>query len=288
MSSLTRVLRTQGTTLTHTWWVGETATDPSGPVTCTVRRLDGTQVATGTAANIVGAGRSEFALTGQANVDTFTVDWSGPVAGSTRTERDYVEICGGFLFELAEARSTPPPLDAAKYPTTLLAALRVEVEQEAERIARTTFVPRFCRVALVGTGHESLMTPHADLRALRAVSVDGQAWTPEQLAGVSVSEAGVLTTSGWWPPPAVPGRRNIVVEYEHGLDLPSADVRKAAIVRLRSRAGMVDTSVPHRAVSFTAVEGGTYRLSTPSRESTGIPDVDAAYQGARQDLGGFA
>ncbi len=289
MSALSRVLRTLPATLTHSWWGGETGVDPTGTVTCSVKRLDGTTVASGNAASIAGTGRSEFALTGQAQLDTFTVDWTATIGGATRVERDCVEVVGGYLFELHEARSTPPPLDAAKYPTSLLETLRVEVEQEAERISRTTFVPRFCRVALVGTGHESLMTPHADLRVLRAVIVDGQEWTADQIAAVGVSEAGVLTVpSGWWPPPAVPGRRNVVAEYEHGLDMPSFEVRRAAIMRLRSRAGMVDTSVPYRAMSFTSVEGGTYRLATPSRESTGIPDVDAAYHGARQDLGGFA
>lgn len=288
MSSLTRIRRTNAATIAHTWWVGETATAATGSVTATVKRLDGTAVAGSPFTATDTAGVSTFTLPAQPNLDTFTVDWAATVAGNARTERDYVEVCDGFLFELAEARAAPPPLDATKYPPTLLEALRVEVEQEAERIAHTTFVPRFKRVAVPGTGNEYLMAPHTDLRALRAVIVDGVAWSAPTVANVGLSESGVLYLQGWWPAPYPAGRRNIILEYEHGRDMPGQDIRRAAIVRLRSRAGMTDTTVPYRATSFTAVDGGVYRLSTPAKDRTGIPEVDAAYLGYSQDLGGFA
>lgn len=288
MPSLTRVPRTNAAVLSHTWWVGETPTAASG-VTATVKRLDGTAIAGSPFAAVDSAGVSTFTLPGQSSLDTYTVDWAATVAAAARTERDYAEICGGYLFELAEARALPPVLPADKYPTATLESLRVETEQECERICRTTFVPRFFRVAVSGTGTEYLMTPHTDLRVLRAVVVDGAAWSPAAVAAVNPSESGVLMlASGTWPAPFTVGRRNIVLEYEHGLDLAPFDIKKAAMIRLRSRAGLTDTSVPYRATSFTSVEGGVYRLSTPSRERTGIPEVDAAYARSSQDLGGFA
>lgn len=288
MSSLARVRRTNAAPIAHTWWVGDQATAPSGPVTATVKRLDGTAVAGSPFTATDTGGMSAFTLPAQSDLDTYTVDWAATVAGSARTERDYVEICGGYLFELAEARAAPPPLDATKYPAALLETLRVEVEQEAERISRKTFVPRFTRVAVAGTGNEYLMAPHTDLRVLRAVLVDGVAWTVDQLARVGLSESGVLDLQGWWPVPYPVGRRNIVLEYEHGRDMPPYDIRKAAIVRLRTRAGLTDTNVPYRSTSFTAPDGGIYRIATASKERTGVPEVDAAYLGYQQDLGGFA
>ena len=288
MSSLTRVIKGVAATISHTWWVGEVATAATVSVTATVKRLDGTAIAgspfTGTL-----AATSTFTLPAQADLDAFTVDWAGTVGGAPRTERDYIEVCGGFLFELAEARAAPPPLDGTKYPTALLEALRVEVEQEAERITRRALVPRFARVAVAGTGSGRLMAPQGDLRVLRAVTVDGVAWSADQLAQVGLSESGLLyARSGWWPAPYPAGRRNIILEYEHGQDMPPYDIRKAGIVRLRTRAGLTDTTVPYRATSFTVPDGGIYRLATASKERTGVPEVDAAYLGYQQDLGGFA
>src|SRR5581483_6683669 len=175
MSSLTRLLRNVGGTVSHTWWVGEDTTAPAGPVTATVKRLDGTAVAGSPFTDVSLNATSSFVLPvgSAANLDTYTVDWSGTVAGVARTERDYIEVCGGFLFDLADARRRPPVLDAKKYPTATLEALRVEVEQEAERITRTAWVPRFKRVAVTGSGTEYLLLPVTDLRTLRAVSVDG-------------------------------------------------------------------------------------------------------------------
>lgn len=288
MSSLTRVLKGVAATVSHTWWVGEDATAATVSVTATVKRLDGTAIAgspfTGTL-----AATSTFTLPAQASLDAFTVDWAGTVSGAARTERDYIEVCGGYLFELADARAAPPPLDATKYPTATLEALRVEVEQEAERITRMALVPRFTRVAVAGSGNTRLMVPHGNLRVLRAVAVDGVTWPADQLAQVGLSDSGILyLRSGWWPQPYPVGRRNIILEYEHGLDMPGYDIRKAGIIRLRTRAGLTDTTVPYRATSFTVPDGGIYRISTATKERTGIPEVDAAYLGYQQDLGGFA
>lgn len=295
---LMRVQQTSQVTLSHLFEVDETATDAVGSVTYAFKRLDGTAVVSGTAAH-PGLGLYTAVLPGAntAQLDTFTLDWTGTIGGAAITVRDYVEICGGFLFGLKQARDMRPPLDAVKYLTAELAATRIEVEQECELICETTFVPRFCRVALSGDGiRDSLITPHADLRALRAVKVDGVAMAAPEIATLLMSPSGVISTGPWprsgipWPP----GVRNVIVEYEHGLDAPPPDLSRAAMLRLRSKLGMSDTSVPFRAISFTAGEGGTYRLSTPGRDpvtgqqKTGIPEVDAAYGRWGSDLGGFA
>lgn len=273
--ALTRVLRTAPVTLSHTFRVDETPTS-AGAVTVAVKRLDGTAVASG-AATPGGTGQYTYDLVGQAQLDTLTVDWSG----SLGTERDLVEVVGGYLFDLVEARNQPPPLDATKYPTATLRAKRVEVEVECERICGVAFVPRYERVVLDGSGQGSLLLPRIEIRAVRSVTIGGALTT-----AVDFDPAGVLYLAGGASWPA--GRRNVLVEYEHGYDAPPEDLKMAAMLRLRSRLTMTSSGVPDRAITWTAAEGGTYRIALPSKAKTGVPDVDAAYEGNTIDMGGFA
>lgn len=282
--SLVRVLQTTQVTLSHLFEVDEVATDAAGAVTYAFKRLDGTAVVSGTAGHPGSPGLYTAVLpaANTALLDTYTLDWSGTVAGGAVTVRDFVEVAGGFIFGLSEVRRKKPLLDVT---VPELAAARIEVEEECERLCGgVAWVPRFKRVAVQGRGTATLLTPHTQLRALRAVTVDGTAWTVDQVAAVKVAEAGVLVLlAGVWPVGA-----RIILEYEHGFDRPPEAIRTAAMTRLRSKVGQFDTNVPYRAIAFQATEGGTYRLSTPGRDRTGIPDVDAAYEGNHVEVGGFA
>lgn len=277
--SLLRVLVTTKVTMSHTFEVDGAPTDAAGAVTVTAKRLDGTTVASGSATHPE-TGRYTFPLPGQAQLDTLTVDWSGDVGGATVTVRDYVEIVGGFIFGLGEARIELGS-EASKYSLETLAAKRIEVEQECERIRRQAQVPRFTRLLLDGSGTDELVVPDLELRALRAASVAERAGgtfvalTAGELAAVAPLRSGVLARDdgGKWPY----GRRNVLVEYEYGLDMPGEGIRSAAKLRLRSRLTMNRSAIPDRALSFTTNEGGTYRLTTAGPRSTGQPDVDAEY-----------
>jgi hypothetical protein len=285
--SLIRILVTTEVTLTHTFYVDEVPTDASGAVTATLKRLDGTTVTSGTATHPGPTGVYMFAVPEQATVDTLTLDWSGTLAGAVVSVRDHVEVVGGFLFGLAEARAAHPGIaNTTAYPSSLLAEKRLEVEQECERICRLAFVPRFARVTLSGDGTDWLPTPDSELRVLRAVSVDGTAWSAPDVAAVNVLKYGALKRpiGAVWPV----GDSNIIVEYEHGFDYPPSDLTEAAILRLRSRIAMPLSGIPDRATSFTVTEGGTFRLSVPNRDRTGIPDVDAVYEGYASQVAGFA
>lgn len=283
--SLVRVLRTAAVALTHVFYIDETPTSASTGVVVTVRRLDGTVVTTGP--GVVGTpGSYTFTVPGQATLDTLVVEWvATSIGGAVVTATDYVEIVGGYLFGLAEARAQPPPLDSTRYPTATLAQKRVEVEQECETICGRAFVPRFRRVALSGSGSSTLLLPDGDVRALRAVSIGGTALTLAELGAVSTLASGVLDRAGgYWPA----GGNNIVVEYETGMDYPPEEIRMAAMLRLRSRLSMTSSGVPDRAISWSAQDGGTYRISLPTAATTGVPDVDAAYGRWLLDSGGFA
>lgn len=285
--SLVRILVTTEVTLTHTFYVDETPTDLGGSCTVTLKRLDGTTVASGAATHPGAAGVYQFAVPDQATVDILTMDWAGTLASGAVSVRDYVEIAGGFLFGLAEARAKHPSLaNTTTYPPSLLAAKRIEVEQECERICRRAFVPRFAREKLSGNDTDQLPTSNTELRTVRAASIGGVALAGSDLTGLTVTPHGVIKRPGGavWPA----GTGNVIVEYEHGLDFPPADLSEAAILRLRSRIAMTQSGIPDRATSFATAEGGTYRLSVPGQvtlsgidgiyDRTGIPDIDGIYQ----------
>jgi hypothetical protein len=289
---LTRVARTAPATLTHTFVVGETATDPTGS-TATVAATDaaGNTVAVGDATR-TGAGAFSSALAGQASLSQLSIAWTGTFSGSAVTEVDYVEIAGGFFFDLVRARGSDSILaDTDKYPTSKLLVRRQEVEDECEMICDRAFVPRYRRAVLDGSGtSDVLMTDDtwakqsrsaADIRLIRAASVApqvGQAFVPltdGQLAALTVTADNMLrrVDGAIW----TEGVANVLVEYEYGWDSPPSDLVDAALLRLRSRLTSGASGVPDRATSYTAVDGGTYRLDMPGAFKTGLPMVDAVY-----------
>jgi hypothetical protein len=238
-------------------------------VTVQVTRSDGTDVLpAGTVATVAGA-EVTVALTAAhtADLDQLTATWTerDGVGTVVATWQSAAEIVGGFFFSIAEARASDKTLeDATKYPDADILATRAEVEEEFEAICGRAFVPRFG--TFTGTGGAQVL-PDPHLRKLRSVTVDGTAYTASELEDVKTDEAGIIATS------ARRGAR-VVVSYEHGLDSPPADLKRAALTRLRSRLNMSKSAVPDRATSFST-ETGTFRLSMPGANRTGIPDVDA-------------
>lgn len=285
--ALFRVLVTTKLTVSHTFIVDGVATDAAGDaVTGTLKRLDGTAVGAVLNATKTATGKYAVALPASAVLDAWSLDWAGTVAGSAVVIRDYVEHAGGFLFDIGAARAahrtTANPWNSARYSDDFLVAKRTAVEQEAEAIAHTAFVPRFARVALDGSGTDSLVVPDMDLRAVRSVKVAdgyGQPYTAlgaGELAAVAPLDSGVLVRDdgSTWPR----GRRNVIAEYEYGQDYTPTEVSDSAIMRLRYMVSSTRTSIPDRAISYTILEGGVYRMAQAGKRSTGSPDIDAAYQ----------
>lgn len=279
--NLTQVLVTRQGTLTHVFYgEGEAAVD-AGVVTVVVRRLDGTLVASG-AATPGGTGQYSFTLPPQAQLDLLTAAWTGVIDGASVVETDLVEIISGYYFSLAAARGSDQALaDAGKWPTELLADRRQAVETELERITERAFVPRFARVLLDGTGTSELILPDADIRSVRTVLVAPSpgdtpvALTVEELAKTLPRRDSTLVRTDGRVFTTGPG--TVIVEYEHGQDSPSAELVDASLLRLRYLVTRTKTGIPDRAASFTAANGGTYRLTQAGAKMTGIPDVDAVY-----------
>lgn len=297
-----RVARTRAATLRHVFEVDETPTDATGTVSVAVTDAAGDAVSSGNAVQ-AGTGVYTYALPGQAELNTLTATWTATIDAATVVETDEVEIVGGFLFSLTEGRGSDDALkDTTKYPTADLLKARVEVEQELERITRRAFTRHYRRVALDGTGTRDLMLPDGGdeqvsgivLRGvrlpLRSAAMSQRAGRPfadlteAQLAALAVTRDGLLrrTDGGVW----TEGIGNIVLGYEYGSDAPPADLKSVSLIRFRSRLNLRKTGIPDRATSYTAAEGGTYRLSMPGADATGIPEVDATY--SRYSRGGNA
>ena len=259
-----------------------TAADAAGPVTIGVTRADGTVlVAAGAAttkpAGTVGIYRYTLTAANTALLDRLTATWTDAVDSSAHTT--YVEIAGGYYFSLAEARASDESLqEQQRYPDTLVLDVRREVEHEFEGICGAAFVPRYERARVDGLGSHELILPDPFVRAVRSVRVYSTsssytAYTAAELADVDVADSGIIARRDGTAFPA--GRGNIVVEYEHGMDAPPHDVKRAGLTRLRSRLASQRSGIPDRATSFTAGDGGTYRLARESATSTGIDAVDA-------------
>jgi hypothetical protein len=290
--TLTRVARSAPATLTHTFVVGETPTDAAGAVTVTIVDANGAAVVTAATATHGTTGVYTYAMAGQSLLARYSVAWTGTFSGSAVTETDYVEVVGGFFFNLADARASDSSLvDPTRFPLTALASARQEVEDEAEMICDRAFVPRYRRAVLDGSGTpDVLLTDYvwaqdgrsaADVRAIRSAKVAplvGQTFvslTAGELAATTVTADGLLrrVDGGIW----TEGVQNVVVEYEYGWDAPPSDLVRAAMVRLRDRLAISTSGIPDRASSFTAVDGGTFRLDMPGAFKTGLPVVDAVY-----------
>lgn len=279
-------------TLTHVFYANdtETPTDPTGTPTFEVVDAAGTAVDDGDALITGdGSGTVTASLAAQTATKLLTVTWSATVGGVALVETDVVEIVSGWYFSLAAARNSDASLaDVAKYTTAEIRDVRSEVETELEQICDRSFVPRYARVTLDGTGSSTLQLTHPDpdrsvfdVRTIRSVKMATEvdetfvAFTTDELDDLAIGPDGTIRRSSG----AIftEGRDNVVVEYEYGLSVPPPDLVKAALIRLRSRLNLTRTGIPDRATSYQSADGGTYRITLPDAYRTGIPEVDAAY-----------
>lgn len=269
--SMVRVLVTSKQTLTQRFYSdGQLVNTDSGPVTVTVKKLDGTTVQSGSATN-AGTGVYTFSPSPSAVVDTWTIDWSGLFAGATVVRRDYIEHVGGFFFGLREA-ITRQGLSTDRYSIEDIAQFRIYVEQTCEQICRRAFVSRHGYEEIPGSGSSYLRTANTELRVLRSLSVGGTAFTQPQLDAVQLRPYGsLIMQGGTWPLGAL-----INMEYEHGWNTPPEPIRQAAMTHLKVVLTEPKTAIPDRASSYVSGDA-SYRLVVPDTDTTGIPTVDGVY-----------
>jgi len=267
--------------------------EPAGTVTVTVSRGDGTVlVAAGSATTVGATGVRTVTLTAAQNskLDNLVAVWTN----GTTAKRTLVEVVGGYYASVKQIRDNDDVLaDTRKYPAAAIIAARQKVEAEFEEFCGCAFVPRYRRARLDGNGRDELLLPDPYLRSMRSVldydtDLNAEAFTATELAAIPDSVPGIAKRVDGDAFPE--GFANLVVEYEHGMDRPPADLLDAFMMRVRDVVNRTNRGVPDRATTFTSDAGGTYSLLVAGRAGsiTGIPDVDVALRRYSMRIPGVA
>lgn len=264
------------------------------PLTLTIKDGGGTTIYTGTPTLHSGHADSTIPLATLPKLDSYTFNYTATTdPGNVAVAwTDTIEIVGGYIFEISELRAQDRAfLDANKYPTETLKAVRTAVENviEGARAAQVAFVPRGRRVKLdgnapdfrqgwqplmYGNDYRTLLAPDYEIRKIHSVKIDGTALTQAEIDEIGISDNQLWRSNGvQWP--AWPfGHRNIELHYEHGLDQPTGAIRRAALILAREY--LIKSDLPGRATA-TSIGDQIFRLTIAGRDGlTGIPDVDAA------------
>ena len=286
---------------TGAYTVTENATDDDGALVAvtgqlTVKIYDGanTLLATQTPTCTNGVFSTTIAASLLPKLDTYTLVWGGTANGNAAEWRTTLEVCGGYLFEIADLRTFDRAFaDTNKYPTALLRKVRTWVEQtlESPRAGNVAFVPRGRRLTmsgnspdlnrgyyplLYGNDYRELIVPNFFVRSLYSASINSVALTDTELAGVSIVDNVLYRSAGvQWP--AWPyGKNNLTFHYTHGYEAAPGAITRAALILAREY--LIQSDLPGRATA-TSIGDQMFRLTIAGRDGvTGIPDVDAAIQ----------
>lgn len=264
-----RIVKGRSSTLSNTFTFTPTGT----PSVALTRMSDGTAVTTG---SVSGAGATwsyTIPATSNTQLDTYHETWTATTGGSAQTFTDDIEVAGGSIFTLAEARAVAPLSSTTNYPDTAIFAMRTLVEQALEDACGVAFVPRYKLETFNGDGTTVLSPTWTRVTAIRSATITSTALTVGQLATVvPYGLSAIYYPSGW-----TAGFGNVTVGYEHGHPYPPERVKRAAL-RLAKR-WLVEGPVDDRATSFSN-DDGTYSLVTPGQRGVlfDLPEVNAVVQ----------
>lgn len=206
-------------------------------------------------------------------LDSYTIVWGATADSAPWSSTEYLELVGGYLFEIPDLRASDRAFEnATKYPTETLRAVRTAVEQtiEGKRAANVAFVPRGARVTVDGNGKHEIVVPHFEVREVISAFVNGWPLSPAQVASLIVDDNSIYWPDGTW----LAGRKNIEIHYTHGRDVPPGPISRAALILAKEYA--VKTDLPGRATA-TSIGDQIFRLTVAGRDGvTGLPEVDAA------------
>lgn len=274
------VLRNTPRTLTHTFAVDGSGTNPSpDSATVAITKADGTTLVADTSATEAGTGAFSYILPTQALLNLLTATWTAAFGAYTVIETDQVEIVGGVYVPLSELRAMPGLEDTDDFSNDKLAHTRRQFEELAEEYTGVAWVPRFAREKVAGQGGTSLLLPHIRPRSvLSASSTDTSGTvTTFTVTNWQVLDHGLLVTDGDSLTASSYGERNLIFEYEHGHDSPPESLRDACRMWVQSKLLRDRSQVSRRVISETDPAGFTQRFSTVDWKAgrpTGIEDVD--------------
>jgi hypothetical protein len=268
-----RVVQNRSATLTHTFTSNGVATDPSpDSATVTITRSDGTALVTAAAATEAGTGVVTYTLTPTqtALLDTLKVTWTATFSGLAQQYVDYVEVAGGVVFTIPDARATSG-LNATlgdgtyRISTARIVEARTEVERALEHELGFAMVPRFTVESVDGDSGFAFMLSKPYVRAIRSVSVNGTALDTASLATVVFNPSGRL----YYPTGWASGYGNVTVGYEHGMDTPPPRAKDVALA-LAKRA-LTGSPADDRATSMSTDEQVTNFYMPTNGEPFDVP-----------------
>jgi hypothetical protein len=246
-----------------------TAADPGAAVTITVTRADGTAVVTGATTSGSTSGERTYSLAAADNTLLNLLDVSWLVGGTARAATT-VEVVGGYWASVAQIRASDETLaNASKYPDAEIIRARWETEAEFEDVLGYACVPRYQRGRYDGTGTGTLPVDVAEVRTVRTARTYSDAttytaFTAGELAALVARASGdvdeVLRVDGnTW----TAGTANLVLEIEHGLDRPPADLLRAFYMRVLKRINFNRGGALAPSVALQAADGVVTRYARP-------------------------
>ena len=197
---------------------------------------------------------------------------------TTETRIITVEVTGNTLFDEADARGRAikgvnPLADTAAYSDDLIRAGRAQVSDMFEERTGRSFVRRYCRAEFAGNGGAFLLASQGRRRTAAGAGVGGVGYGRDVIKVLSATVNGVAVstdditvdtygfyrTSGSWSAAKATDPRNVVIEYEYGLDPVPFTAQEEGLKLLF--VNVVPSDVASRATSMSN-EDGTFRLTT--------------------------
>lgn len=261
-------------TLTKQWYGDGTVID-AGTVTIGIVDANGdTVVASGTATTKTGSSNTTtytYALAAQSEPNRLKVTW-------TRSDTsvplvDWIEVFGSQLFTEADARgyqisgAQAPLSSASAYSDATIANTRLKIQDQFEKKTARSFVRRYARVVMRGSGGTYLYPRDGRPRDSTGRALAGDGYGKDIVRVISATVNGsaldtadivvdggcLILTAGTWSYPSSTDPLNVTVEYEYGIDPPDSEAHEMALEMVVSL--LVPSDVSHYAESFTNPTG---------------------------------
>lgn len=275
-SESSKVLRYASEDIQVTFYSGETPTSVStGSLTIgMVDEWGRVVVPAGTATTNTGTGVYSYLLEAQTDLKRITTTWSGTF-GQAKQFTTQHEVVGGFYSTPIEVRNMDSISgETSTFPTADLVEATTWAEAVIDDYCGTSFVYRYKRDVLDGTGTDTIKLSKMFPRKILAASIDGTALTSDELSKISLYDSGVIVREeDVWE--RTPEGKKVVIEYEAGISkTPPPDIAWAAKTLARYHLIEQVSRIPDRALSISS-EFGNIALSQPSMtKPTPLPDVN--------------
>lgn len=259
------------TTLTLAWRNADGDITDVGAVTLTITDLGGNTIASA-ASTTNTSGTYTYSLANQTAVKVFKAVWEDG-SGNSRTQ--WYEVVGNFLVNEAELRAFDGGAMASTttYTDEILWREHVRVADELESMTGRSWIPRYRRLKLAGTGSPALQLYRA-VESLGASNGDGATWDTNEVLAATVEGTSVLSSltvmpitgtlllqSGTWTIPYQSNPVNVDVQVDYGAASLVDGVDYIAMLLMRDRLVADPTDFGGRTQSMTN-EMGFFRIDT--------------------------